>query len=390
MGRAAANIWLALALPTIIIAVALSSSLKLRPTGRLAICGGTLEGAQKTKETLPEGLYIYRPPSFPNSHQTLLFSLLGTNPDLQSYIYQSAAQVRALNPGLRIIVIVQEAGLEKAREKIIENAARLRLGIVSYDAVANSSSLVQEFRKRFFVVSDMVPKDNNRDFVRLTIERLIAVWAVADALHLQHIYHAENDNMVYVNFDHSVEVMRQCNIGVGVPIININQAAISFAYFSDAGTLRGMVEFIVSMYALGRDELVKKVGTTFVSDMSIVYQYLARNFVVGGKRVEIMPTWIVKGLERNCLWERDKVIYDGAALGQFFGGTHTDPAARWYEEQRPFKELKDKKLDWRQCQNVTEALFCPYIDDRLVANLHIHSKELERFSSRLPRNKLPE
>ena len=332
----------------------------------------------------------YHPWHQPEVKSNLVYTLLGKSVTYQEYIWTSVSQARLLNPTVPIYVILEDAALKDSEQEVEARADKYNVILSSYDSLANSSRTLAAFREVFFVVKNMRPVDGNPLFVKNTMERLLAVHALAEHHNLQNVYHIENDNMMYIDLDRHLDVMKACEIGVGIPIIDRNQAAVSFSYFRDEPSLRLLSEFIINFYRKGREAMVTELNTTYVNDMTVVYNFLAKTpKTPEGLRVEIMPTWIIKDGEQNCFWSHDKSIYDGAAMGQFFGGTHSNPAAHWFEAQRPFKELKDKKLFWKQCEFshtrvFSQKLLCPWIDDFRVINLHIHSKQLDRFSSANP------
>ncbi|RKP20319.1 hypothetical protein ROZALSC1DRAFT_28182 [Rozella allomycis CSF55] len=313
----------------------------------------------------------------------LVYTVLGTTIKYQYYIWQSIKQARVLNPFNRIIVIFHLEGYENSKTEIEQNQKEFNFEIVFYDDLAKTSKLIEEFRSNFFVLADMVPIDGNKDFVRFTTERLIILNELALSYNLKNVFHLENDNMMYIEMKDMIPYFETCNIGVAIPIIDVNQAAVSIIYFREAKDIESLGQFIISMYKKGRAGLEDYMKTNAINDMTLVYKYLSEvNKSETNRRVTTFPTWIIKEND-NCLWNEKKVIYDGAAIGQYFGGTHVDPHARWYEPQRPFKELKGKILIWKPCFS-NKSAFCPWIDDRLVVNLHIHSKQLQRFYSLNP------
>lgn len=120
--------------------------------------------------------------------------------------------------------------------------------------------------------------------------------------------------------------------------------------------------------------------------MTLAYHYLTRGLHAAA--VQELPSHPYVDRKRCCVWctqQQPHVLYDAAAMGQFFGGLHYDPAARHFEPQRPWRELQHKTLTWRPCLYRDDSdpvkYRCPWIDDMRIANLHVHSKQLARFSS---------
>jgi hypothetical protein len=244
-----------------------------------------------------------------------VYTLLGNSTSYQEYIWSSISQARNLNPLVPIYVILQNDALI-SRQNVQTAADKYRVILISYDSLANHSPTIATFRELFFVVDNMKPIDGNPLFVRNTMERLLALHELAKQYNLQNLYHTENDNMIYVDLDRHLAVMKACDIGIGIPIIDRYQAAVSFSYFRDEPSLRMLSEFIVNMYRKGRNGIVSELNTTSVNDMTVVYHFLATTHQTpGGRRIEIMPTWIIRQDEYNCFWSYEKSIYDGAAIG---------------------------------------------------------------------------
>jgi hypothetical protein len=338
------------------------------------------------------------------SRVALAYSLLGTEPSAhQSYVWDSIEQARFLNPHVPVFVVANKALSARELAWVVDNAKKVDAAIEWYEDLAANSQLAKNFDQYFYVKNDMVPVDGNRDFVRLTIGRVVALALLADKHQLQNLFHLENDNMLYADLDSLLSDMDACHLDVAIPIIDKLQAALSFGFFRTPAALRDLVEYITELYREGPKALESLLGGS-VNDMTLLYLYLTgyrrdsiKTSIEPIPNIAIMPTWLVKADEepQNCLWKQGAKLYDGAATGQYFGGTHSNPSARWYEPQRPFKELNTSNLVWKPCarsnlctltpeeERASQGAFCPCIGDSRVLNLHIHSKQLNRFTSKI-------
>ena len=232
------------------------------------------------------------------------------------------------------------------------------------------------FARYFFVANDMRPPNGQTDFVRLTTERLVALAETTRKHKWEHVIHLENDNMLYISAEELVSVAHDsCHWDVAYPVIREGQAALSICYFRNAVALERMAKYIISVYESGKDKAIETLHTGNVNDMSLAYHYLHRT-----TRVDELPSH--PHLTNNCVWnaQTPRVLYDAAAIGQFFGGLHWNPKIRHFEPQRPYRELQHRQLTWRPCSG-RPSLRCPWIENYQIANLHIHSKDLIRFAS---------
>jgi hypothetical protein len=75
------------------------------------------------------------------------------------------------------------------------------------------------------------------------------------------------------------------------------------------------------------------------------------------------------------------VLFDGAAVGQYIGGIdkiHNKGNTEGFVNETTVFKCDKAKVEWRQLN----SLNIPYLNDLPLVNLHIHSKELERWMSK--------
>jgi hypothetical protein len=105
----------------------------------------------------------------------------------------------------------------------------------------------------------------------------------------------------------------------------------------------------------------------------------------------MLPNWMYPvapgtnpyGIEENnwnCIRSHGPIFFDSAALGQYVslvlpGQNHT------FADPVRYFDVKSGVYEWRRSPD--DGLYRPYFDDVPVVNLHVHSKYLAIFSSRL-------
>eukprot|EP00667_Euglena_gracilis_P017995 EG_transcript_19041 len=280
---------------------------------------------------------------------SLVVTVLGKTIKYQAYVWVALEQARAVNPAVPMYVVVYRQGYRASRDEIQARVQQLNVTVVFAEDL-RTTPLSAAFHKHFFVQADMVPKDGNRALLKCSMERMFLLYELALRFNMRHIFHLENDNMLYVGLPGLATAAQGCRIGLGIPIVEPEQAVLSLVYAAGAQALEVYCRHVVGLYKLGRAALKKRLGTVWITDMSLTAHFLRSvHSVAAGWQVAVLPTWWVKPTEPpNCLWDAYPAIFDGAAMGQYFGGTHKQPHVRWYEAKRPFKELNTKKLQWKQ------------------------------------------
>jgi hypothetical protein len=335
---------------------------------------------------------------------TLVFTLLGEHASrFQSYVSVSLLQARRTNPTVRIVLIlnrnVYKNGTAAGVGSISKFLQSLDINAVFYDELIDSNIFMKEFRKLFFVQGAMEP-DGNKQFVQFTTERLVVIHAYMVKSNLKNVFHMENDNMLYADLKTLSRRMCACSVTFAMPKAAVHLAIVSFIFIHDAWALEQFVRWCIEVFRLGSEKASSYLGTTFINDMSLGARYLdlraaslSQTKLTG---VAMLPAQFYTGEDTPCLWspslqkikycggssssfiERQKIIVDACVLGQWFGGTFHAPGVPHWEPTR-LVDPRGKSLDWRV--DAVDHLWRPFIDNISVVNLHIHSKQLEKFAS---------
>lgn len=312
---------------------------------------------------------------------TLIFTCIGEQAftKFQPYIWESLRQARLTNPNVSIVVILSKKAFDQS---IHHKLSSLRVMSVIHDNLVESNLLLQEFRKIFFVKGSMTP-DGNKYFVQFAVERLLSVYAYMNYSGISNVFHIENDNMLYVDLFKLSERMNTCGVKFAIPRAAVNQAVTSFIYVQTSKSMEHFIEWCVNIFRLGPDKAVQYLKTEWINDMTLGAQYLrlyVSSDVVG---VYELPTRFYTKSENCCLCYLSKdysepIIFDACVLGQYFGGTFGRPNVPHWEENR-LVDPRGDILDWQE--NTENKLKRPYIRGRHIVNIHVHSKQLEKFSS---------
>lgn len=329
---------------------------------------------------------IGRNPSSQEGVPTLLYTCLGDKSlaRYQKYMWKSLEQARLINGlALRIVVISNRAGITQRDQELFES---LNVTLVVYEdlqtSYVNSSALISEFRQRFYVQGVMTP-DGNHQFNQFTTERLFAVHAYMNVSNATDVFHIENDNMLYIDLANLTQRIHRCRIYFGLTRASTSQMVLAFIYLRNASTIEHFLQFVLNIFRLNRTLAIDYLKTDWINDMSISSKY-AQLFASTLKQsqatgVFLLPTSLVSA--NCCLCSIDDgnetVIFDARTLGRYFGGDFWEPDnAFWTKEE--LVDPRNHILLWKELRNGVQV---PYILGFRIANLHVHSKRLERFSS---------
>ena len=327
---------------------------------------------------------------------SIVYSNLGSSFEFQSYIWVSIRQARLFNPCTPIYLICSSDALLEA--SVREEIATSRVQAVEYESLTNE--LLESFRQSFFVQGAMVPGGNEM-FNQYTSERLLAVWALMDKLELHDVIHLENDNMLYSGASDVVSAMQTCHVQFAIPFVSIRLAVVGVAYIQAAEALEPFIKFAIRVFEMQPEKAVEYLETEYVNDMSLLgtfyhehslstliselptRAYQARDHAANASReIQFLePLPFQEDHPYNCIAEAlPGTIFDSCVLGQYFGGTFVKPGESFWQEGRQY-DPRGKQLWWHATRLGHHQVWVPYVDNLRIHNLHVHSKQLQNYTS---------
>jgi hypothetical protein len=179
---------------------------------------------------------------------------------------------------------------------------------------------------------------------------------------LTDVFHIENDNLIYMDFLEKLEIFQKKNMWCVMD--SQNRCIPSFLYFKNSDILYKLTESCLNNSIKGLTDM----------ESLAIFRHLNKNEVgllpIVKDYIDIIdPDFFENIIYFNC-------IFDAACVGQFIGGV--DP--------------NNKTGDTTGFINETSIIKCnkvkiyfrdnkPYLNDVPMANLHIHSKDLKRWTS---------
>lgn len=220
-----------------------------------------------------------------------------------------------------------------------------------------------------------------KHFWTVSMTRFIYLETLMRTHDLQHVYHFENDVLIYFNISKFHHVFKQLyhNIALtpGAPTKNMT----GFMYIDNYRALEHMTDFFIDTLAkLGADGMCKKYNCDMAHEMSLMMAY---NKEKGSGRMAYLPILPFGEFSQN--FDKFNAIFDPAGWGQFVGGSRYEgPGVKPPKQYigRLLRENPQYGVEWK----VEDGLRFPYFNHNgnlvKINNLHIHSKNLKAFISR--------
>ncbi len=218
-----------------------------------------------------------------------------------------------------------------------------------------------------------------RNFWTVAATRLIYLEAFLRENDLEHVYHFENDVLVYFDIAEHHHVFKQLyNHNIAMPPGGPTKTMTGFVYIDNYQALERMTEFFIeTLAALGVQGTQRKYTLDMVHEMSLAAVYRKEKGADYLAHLPILPFG-----KHSENFDKFNAVFDPAGWGQFVGGTRTEgPGAKCLYIGDVLEQNPAYAVAWE----VEDGLRCPYFSygGNLVKinNLHIHSKNLSAFMS---------
>jgi hypothetical protein len=217
-------------------------------------------------------------------------------------------------------------------------------------------------------------------------KRFLYLYDFIEKFQLENVFHMEHDNMLYADLQTLLPIFLERYSGLGITFDNDQRCICGFMYIRNSSIMGDFARYLADhahmnwsdMYAPAYFKNSRK--SEDVTHLPIVIS----EYVKDHKLLESYYGNKASKKSLFCLnFEAFQSVFDAAALGQFLGGTHQAFPAGFINEACIFTPL-DFSYEWRLDEQNRRVPYIIYKGNAYrINNLHIHSKNLAAFSSRL-------
>lgn len=304
----------------------------------------------------------------------ILLTHLGPKP-FPAYGYDCAEQARLFNRDERIVLVVGDecGGIDESR-----------LASAGCE-VARTGSLGKTFKHRYYDCTNLLRFRGLGGFWLYATERLFAVEEAIRRLGLEDVIHIENDVLIYFPIARHLVSFRRSFSALGVVRDNDSRCLASLLYVKDASAI-GKLCSSIAYNLLSRRKNDMELLSMFTKGMKACQLPIATPSYT--ERVGLVTTSGQRPRNPRAYVEAYSslgMIFDGAAFGQFLGGIdkiNSKEDTRGFINETSYVNPSKGKVLWRPDE---AGRLRPYFalagEEAAIANLHIHSKNLESFRS---------
>lgn len=294
---------------------------------------------------------------------------------LPSYLTDAVVQARLFNKQCSIYLIANRSALAVDDQMMRENDIQ----------VVHCEELAPTEEHLLFQRMSPLDASYREGFWKKASERFFYLDELIYQYHLEHVFHIESDNMLYVDLSTLLSVFKTYP-SLAAVFDNDGRCIPSFMYISNAVALKGLITTISTKAQRG------------LNDMEIVASYKNEH---GRTKIDYLPLIMKsyalshtlispcghKAQEPACYYnkiEQFNSIFDGAAIGQYLGGIdprngHSAPG--FINESCIFNPAKFT-YQWILDEQGRKVPFAVFKGEKYrINNLHIHSKNLKAFKS---------
>tara|TARA_B100001248_G_scaffold252696_1_gene229147 strand:- start:203 stop:1078 length:876 start_codon:yes stop_codon:yes gene_type:complete len=207
-----------------------------------------------------------------------------------------------------------------------------------------------------------------------SLERIFFINEYIKKIQLSEFVHFDNDVVIYKPFSQIKKHFEEKEKGIFITPLNLYNLIFGYSYVNSSEKF---------------DLLSNKVKEVVENFKHYEYKY-NKNNPLNEMRILSIISFENKGLisELETLpYGQDNVIFDPASYGQFLGGTHQKPK-RFYrinfatQQHTVGTEIISRRIKTKFVNSI------PYVMSELgdkveLVNLHIHSKELQKFKPKM-------
>lgn len=289
--------------------------------------------------------------------------LFHSGKELPKFLEYTFRQIRLFNPTITIYFLTDCEHLD--------NVVFVKYGVLTVLKDTHHSDKITELESLY--------NHKSYDFWTITMTRLIYIENFIHAYKLKNVYHFENDVLLY--YDLSVYHRLFTNLYKTLSITTGGQdkSMTGFLFIKTWRALADMTQFFIdTLHKYGIKETMLMYKMDMVNEMTLMRVY-------GKERTSLSNLPILPYGEFSDNYEKFNSIFDPASWGQFVGGTTDGIVGAKPKDHYIGQELlshPEYTVIWKRD---TKDRNIPYFkfngSEVKINNLHIHSKNLSKYTS---------
>jgi hypothetical protein len=274
--------------------------------------------------------------------------LIHIGPEFPTYMNECIHQAQSVNTHIQVHVLVSKEHIDKVAPKCT---------VVALEDIP-SDEFMKEFEHRC-----TLNKDFRNGFWKYTTMRFFYIYNYITMKQIRNVFHIEYDNLLYYDYTQKLNIFS--TKPMWMVFDSPSRCIPSFMYIRESTDLKQLLTFINSNLSEGKNDMqtLSDYRNTYPEDVGclpIIYNYAEPIDTIFKEHAELFG-----------------VLFDGACVGQYIGGV--DPrnipgnTTGFINETTVFR-CDRAKVTWSLGK-------VPYLNGMKLVNLHIHSKELHRWTN---------
>ena len=261
---------------------------------------------------------------------------------------------------------------------------------LNIDHIKPSSLTTIQSHKEFQKVHDL-DSSFRSGFWTFVVERFFILEELMDSYELTNILHTEGDNLIFHSVAQLANLLAKYYPGIAVPFDHDQRAVAGIFFVFNKSALTLFNNFIVEMYkanpglAINDMQLLglfREIYPSFISSLPVVPSNYPGKFENLKGQSSTNPSLFTNHFDDI------NMVFDANALGQYIDGI--DPRNTGGKNSKGFiNETAMQRFDLFRVKfesDFEDNLRIPFLENGTIktkiANLHVHSKNLQKFSSK--------
>lgn len=285
--------------------------------------------------------------------------------DLPDFLEDNFKQIRLFNSEIKIYFLTDK--------KLLINTIFDKYSVVALDKDDFYSNKIREFESFFNYGSN--------NFWTLAATRLIYIENFMRSYNIENAYHFENDVLLYYNLEENHGKLDRFYKNIAITTGGPDKSMTGFMFIKNYLSLSLMTDFFINTLKIyGILGTIRRYGMDMVHEMSLMKFY---GIEKGNEYIANLPILPFGEFSEHYLDFNS--IFDPATWGQFVGGTRTEGPGAKPQDHYIGIQLK-KNPTWNVIWIEENGLKIPYFNNEddlfKINNLHIHSKNLNKYLSK--------